>query len=137
MWRLKSWLGGVIRKNFSFCQKRCWDNLAFLPCAEKSMIPLESQKDGKTSKWKTMINHNCFLPNGGLKRTGASYFALFRPVDDLQSKLIIVCGVVLAIVAGVPLPIIGVIFARIIDAFPPREDEVHQRISQLLGVGKC
>lgn len=28
------------------------------------------------------------------------------------------------------------IFARIIDAFPPTEDEVHQRISQLLGVGE-
>ena len=30
---------------------------------------------------------------------------------------------------------IGVIFARIIDAFPPTEGEVHQKISQLLGVG--
>jgi hypothetical protein len=31
---------------------------------------------------------------------------------------------------------IGVIFARIIDAFPPTEEEVHQKISQLLGVGE-
>jgi ATP-binding cassette, subfamily B (MDR/TAP), member 1 len=74
--------------------------------------------------------------NGTLKNTSTSYFAFFRPLHDVQSRLILFCGVVLAIAAGAPLPIIGVIFARIIDAFPPTEDEVHQRISQLLGVGK-
>ena len=74
--------------------------------------------------------------NGASKHIGASYLALFRPLQDVQSRLILFCGVVLAIAAGAPLPIIGVIFARIIDAFPPTEDEIHQRISQLLAVGK-
>ncbi|PVH82159.1 ABC transporter-like protein [Cadophora sp. DSE1049] len=64
----------------------------------------------------------------------SSYFSLFRPLQDLQSRFILVCGVVLAIAAGAPLPIIGVIFAKIIDAFPPSEEEVQHRISQLLGV---
>jgi hypothetical protein len=97
---------------------------------------LESQKDGKSRRWKKMFKPKVLLPAGTLKNTGASYFALFRPLDDIQSRFILFCGVVLAIAAGAPLPIIGVIFARIIDAFPPTEDEIHQRISQLLGVGK-
>jgi ATP-binding cassette subfamily B (MDR/TAP) protein 1 len=65
----------------------------------------------------------------------SSYFALYRPLQDVQSRAILVCGILLAIAAGAPLPIIGVIFARIIDAFPPTEDEVKVRISQLLAVG--
>jgi hypothetical protein len=84
-----------------------------------------------------MLNPLRLLPNNGaLKRIDASYFALFRPLRDVQSRFILFCGVVLAIAAGAPLPIIGVIFARIIDIFPPTDDEVHQRISMLLGVGK-
>jgi len=99
------------------------------------MTLLENRKDGKSSKWKkTMFKH--FSKIGTFNSRGSSYFALFRPLDDVQSRLILVCGVVLAIAAGAPLPIIGMIFARIIDAFPPTEDEVHLRISQLLGVGK-
>jgi len=74
--------------------------------------------------------------NGVSQNVGTSYLALFRPLQDVQSRLILFFGIVLAIAAGAPLPIIGVIFARIIDAFPPTEDEIHQRISQLLGVGK-
>lgn len=72
----------------------------------------------------------------GSKSVLSSYFALYRPLQDLQSRSILVCGIILAIAAGAPLPIIGVIFARIIDAFPPSEDEVQDRISQLLAVGK-
>jgi ATP-binding cassette, subfamily B (MDR/TAP), member 1 len=98
------------------------------------MTPLGCHKNGKSSKRETMLDHR--PRTGTSKNTGASYFALFRPLHDVQSRLVLSCGVVLAVAAGAPLPIIGVIFARIIDAFPPTEDEVHQRISQLLGVGK-
>lgn len=70
-----------------------------------------------------------------LKKRGISYFALFRPLQDVQSRCILFAGVVLAIAAGAPLPIIGVIFARIIDAFPPTEDEIVERVYQLLAVG--
>ena len=69
------------------------------------------------------------------RRRGVSYFALFRPLQDVQSRCILFAGVVLAIAAGAPLPIIGVIFARIIDAFPPTEDEIVERVYQLLAVG--
>jgi ATP-binding cassette subfamily B (MDR/TAP) protein 1 len=76
------------------------------------------------------------LKDGILKRTGSSYIALFRPLQDAQSRAILFCAVVLAIAAGAPLPIIGVIFARIIDSFPPSEEEIRTRISQLLAVGE-
>jgi ATP-binding cassette subfamily B (MDR/TAP) protein 1 len=101
------------------------------------MTPFESQKDGRSSKRQTMLNPLQLLnSNGTLKNTGAPYFALFRPLRDAQSRFILCCGVVLATAAGAPLPIIGIIFARIINVFPPTEDEVRQRISQLLGVGE-
>lgn len=76
------------------------------------------------------------LKSGALKSTGPSYFALFRPLRDVQSRLILATAVVLSLMAGAPLPIIGVIFARIIDAFPPAEAEVLTRVYQLLAVGK-
>ncbi|KAF8861738.1 ABC transporter-like protein [Acephala macrosclerotiorum] len=82
-----------------------------------------------------MLNHLRLLANKiGSKSVLSSYFALYRPLQDIQSRLILFCGIVLAIAAGAPLPIIGVIFARIIDVFPPSEDEVRDRISQLLAV---
>jgi hypothetical protein len=98
------------------------------------MTLLESHSNGRSSKWKTMLNY--VRKKGTSKNRGGSYLALFRPLQDVQSRLILFCGILLAVAAGAPLPIIGVIFARIIDAFPPTEDEIHQRISQLLGVGK-
>ncbi|KAJ5042322.1 uncharacterized protein L3040_004874 [Drepanopeziza brunnea f. sp. 'multigermtubi'] len=64
-----------------------------------------------------------------------SYLALFRPMQqDLESKFLLFAAIVLAIAAGAPLPINGVILARIIDAFPPSEEEVKHRVTQLLGV---
>ncbi|KAI9052998.1 hypothetical protein LZ554_003268 [Drepanopeziza brunnea f. sp. 'monogermtubi'] len=64
-----------------------------------------------------------------------SYLALFRPLQqDLESKFLLCGAIVLAIAAGVPLPINGIILARIIDTFPPSEEEVKRRITELLGV---
>lgn len=91
------------------------------------------------------------LPKGGLGTSagGSSYLALYRPLDDLQSRLILLCGILCAIAAGaresstttvfrvltsLALPIIGVIFARIIDVFPPTEAEVESRVYQLIAV---
>jgi len=74
--------------------------------------------------------------NSTVKTKGASYFALFRPLQDFQSRLILATGVVLALAAGAPLPIIGVIFSKIINHFPPSEEDVRTRIYQLLAVGK-
>ncbi|OMP81948.1 Leptomycin B resistance protein pmd1 [Diplodia seriata] len=70
----------------------------------------------------------------GLNPFKTSYFSLYRPLKSFQDRCILVAGVILGIAAGVPLPLIGVIFGHIIDAFPPSEHELAVRISQLLGV---
>lgn len=82
------------------------------------------------------ILHPLLPKSGAVKTKGASYFALFRPLQDVQSRLILATGVVLALAAGAPLPIIGVIFARIINNFPPSDEDVRTRIYELLAVGK-
>ena len=73
------------------------------------MATLERDKDDrKSSKWKIMLNpFRFYQAYGTSKIPGASYFALFRPLHDVQSRLILFGGVVLAIAAGAPLPIIG------------------------------
>jgi hypothetical protein len=73
------------------------------------MATPESHKDdGKSSKWKIMLNpFRCYQAYGTSKTPGPSYFALFRPLHDVQSRLILFGGVVLAVAAGAPLPIIG------------------------------
>ncbi|KAF2084780.1 leptomycin B resistance protein pmd1 [Saccharata proteae CBS 121410] len=63
-----------------------------------------------------------------------SYFSLFRPLRSFQDRCILVCGFVCAIAAGVPLPIIGVIFGHIINTFPPSEHELSKVIGELLGI---
>ena len=101
------------------------------------MAPSASSEGDRLSPWQKMISPLRLLrKNHASKQEGASYFALFKPLQDIQSRIILFCGVVLALAAGAPLPIIGVIFARIIDNFPPSEDEVVGRISQLLAVGE-
>lgn len=100
------------------------------------MTLLASEEDGRLSRWRMMLKPRRLIPkDGSIKKSGSSYFALFRPLQDLQSRLILVCGIVLAIAAGAPLPIIGVIFSKLIDSFPPSEEEVLQRVYELLGVG--
>lgn len=97
------------------------------------MTSLTVEKEGYAGRLLAIFRSiPLFKINGAF---GSSYFALFSPLQDLQSRLILACGIVLAIAAGAPLPIIGVIFARIINSFPPSEDEVVTRISELVGVG--
>ena len=70
----------------------------------------------------------------GLHPFKSSYFALYCTLRKGTDRLCVACGVVFAIAAGVPLPIIGVIFGKLISAFPPSQDEMLLRIQQLLGV---
>jgi len=68
----------------------------------------------------------------GLNKT--SYFALYRQLDDVGSKLILVLGIVTAILAGLPLPLIGVVLGRIINNFPPNPDELKHLLFRLMSV---
>lgn len=64
-----------------------------------------------------------------------SYFDLFHPIKTTKDKVVLVVAVVCAIAAGVPLPIIGVIFGHIINTFPPSKSQLATSIGELLGVG--
>jgi ATP-binding cassette, subfamily B (MDR/TAP), member 1 len=72
----------------------------------------------------------------GLNPFKASYFSLYRPLKDIPSQAAVIVGVLCAITAGVPLPIIGIIFGKLIDGFPPTEDDLATKLTQLLVVGK-
>lgn len=63
-----------------------------------------------------------------------SYFSLYRPIKDWRSRCILLIAVVCSIAAGIPLPIIGVIFSKIINSFPPAEPALTKSIGELLGV---
>lgn len=77
-------------------------------------------------KWiHQLLGHNPFK---------SSYLDLFKLVNDLESKAILWAGVLLAIAAGTPLPIIGYIFGQIITSFPPPEDVLRERLYELVGV---
>jgi ATP-binding cassette subfamily B (MDR/TAP) protein 1 len=73
----------------------------------------------------------------GLNPFKTSYFALYRPLDDLWSRTILVLGIVLAMAAGIPLPLIGVILGRIINNFPPPADELRTLLLRLMSVAVC
>jgi ABC-type multidrug transport system fused ATPase/permease subunit len=70
----------------------------------------------------------------GLNPFRTSYFALYRPLKDFRSRAILLAAVLLAMAAGVPLPLIGVIFGKIINNFPPPEEELNLRLFQLMGI---
>jgi ATP-binding cassette subfamily B (MDR/TAP) protein 1 len=70
----------------------------------------------------------------GLNPFKTSYFELYKPLNDLESRAILFFGVVLAVAAGLPLPLISVILGKIINDFPPNEDELRFRLAELLGV---
>ncbi|KAJ8117352.1 hypothetical protein OPT61_g1438 [Boeremia exigua] len=85
----------------------------------------------------TAIRHKFIRQILGLNPFKTSYFALFRPLDDFESRFILFLGVVLAILAGLPIPFIGIILGRIINDFPPPEDELRTLLGYLMIVAAC
>ncbi|KNG49612.1 multidrug resistance-like protein [Stemphylium lycopersici] len=70
----------------------------------------------------------------GLNPFRTNYFTLYRQLDDAGSKTILVLGIIFAILAGLPLPLIGVILGRIINNFPPNADELNYLLRRLMTV---
>ena len=70
----------------------------------------------------------------GLNPFKTSYFTLYRQLDDAGSKIILVLGIVTAVLAGLPLPLIGVVLGRIINNFPPHPDELKHLLFRLMSV---
>lgn len=82
----------------------------------------------------TAIRHKFIRQILGLNPFKISYFALYRPLDDFESRFILALGVLLAILAGLPIPFIGIILGRIINNFPPPEDELRTLLLYLMVV---
>lgn len=82
----------------------------------------------------TLLHRNLIRQILGLNPFKTSYFALYRPLKDFQSKAILVAGIILAMAAGVPLPLIGIVFGKIINSFPPPEEELKIRLTQLMAI---
>ena len=70
----------------------------------------------------------------GLNPFKSSFLSLYRNLENSKEIATAVVGALLAVSAGVPLPIMFVIFGKIINAFPPEEHDLQDRIGQLLGV---
>ncbi|KAJ4993058.1 Leptomycin B resistance protein pmd1-like protein 4 [Stagonosporopsis vannaccii] len=85
----------------------------------------------------TAVRHKFIRQILGLNPFKTSYFALYRPLDDFGSRVILVVGILLAILAGLPIPFIGVILGRIINNFPPPEDELRILLAYLMIVAAC
>lgn len=68
----------------------------------------------------------------GVKMFKSSYIALYKSLEYSSDRALVGLAVVLAVAAGVPLPIIGVIFGRLISNFPPSPEDLRLRITELL-----
>lgn len=80
------------------------------------------------------VSRKAFLQLLGRNPFKTSYLTLFRPLQGFKERVTLFCGIIFAIAAGVPLPIIGLIFEKIINSFPPSEHDLHDRIVQLMSV---
>lgn len=68
---------------------------------------------------------------------GSSYWALYRLLDDAESRCVLFTGIVCATAAGVPLPLIAVVFRSVIEEFPPTENQVQVAIHYILGISSA
>ncbi len=71
---------------------------------------------------------------GRKHRIRSSYLSLYRPLKTKRERGILALGIILALAAGVPLPIVGVIFGKLINSFPPNNDQIRTLVGELLGV---
>jgi ABC-type multidrug transport system fused ATPase/permease subunit len=92
---------------------------------------------GRPRAWHTPMfaaSSRLWKQSLGLNPFKGSYFGLYTVLNGHYDRIIAACGGLFAVAAGVPLPIIGVIFGKIISTFPPDEQELQTRIIQLLSV---
>jgi hypothetical protein len=62
------------------------------------------------------------------------YFSLYRRLQGPGQLTLLAAAVLLSAAARVPLLIIGFLFGKIINSFPPPEDELRHRLAELIGV---
>ncbi|KAF2281533.1 P-loop containing nucleoside triphosphate hydrolase protein [Westerdykella ornata] len=91
----------------------------------------------KSRFWHAVLNtaHRTFIRQIlGLNPFKTSYFSLYRPLTDFSSRLLLLLAVSLSVAAGLPLPLIGVVFGNIINQFPPSSAELSTHLNRLMGI---
>ena len=104
------------------------------PLPEPQVAPLDS---ARVSTWRTPVtafSKKVFGQLLGINPFKNSYLDLYDPLETKTHKAIAIGSAIFAIIAGVPLPIIGYIFGKIINEFPPEQNALDQRLIQLIGV---
>lgn len=78
----------------------------------------------ESSRPRTVFKWNSFF---------LSYYYLYASLDNGRKKGIALVGFGLAIAAGLPLPIIAIIYSKLISGFPLGEQDVQTKVVQLIG----
>lgn len=103
------------------------------PDAQTQRHSIARDGDGHSSGGRSNRTNGSHSRKSRFKFGCPSYLQLYsRSCSTPLSRLFVVVAVLLAIAAGAPIPIIAVIFGKLIDSFPSTEDEVRSRLSQFL-----
>lgn len=72
-----------------------------------------------------------------LKGFRPAYFKLYGLLDDIESQIILIVGIVTAIAAGVPSPLIAVVFRGVVDTFPPPDSQLDPALNEIIGIASA
>lgn len=100
-------------------------------------IELQTLNHAQPQPWHAAVittSKHCLVQLASRNPLKSSYIALFRPLTSFNDRATLAAGFLLAVTAGVPLPIIGIIFEKIVNSFPPSEHDLHTRLVELMGV---
>ncbi|TLD37493.1 leptomycin B resistance protein pmd1 [Venturia nashicola] len=101
------------------------EGLGFL--GRESVVPSVNTSTTRPSSPFCWVLALCSVKN-------SPYFSLYGSIPGAGRKAILVAAILLSAAAGVPLPIIGYLFGKIINSFPPPEEELRARLIDLIGV---
>lgn len=104
------------------------------PLPEPEVAPFDAARTPTWGKPFQSFPKKIYQQLLGLNPFESTYLSLYNPLESKSHKAIAIGSAIFAVIAGVPLPIIGYIFGQIINEFPPAEDVLYDRLVQLLGV---
>jgi ATP-binding cassette, subfamily B (MDR/TAP), member 1 len=107
------------------------------PAAGQQSIEVASLADGRREELSQSVPKKAWEQFLGLRPFKTSYFSLYRPLKTKKDKAILAAAIILSMAAGVPLPLIGVIFGKVINGFPPDNHELNEKLTHLMIVAAC
>ncbi|KAF2717078.1 multidrug resistance-like protein [Polychaeton citri CBS 116435] len=104
------------------------------PALPVDSAPVEVEASSKTHLgFKKPTGHNRNR-SSWFKSVSPSFVSLYGDLESWQDRTIAASGVILAVLAGIPLPIIFYLFGEIIGDFPPEEHALRLALVRLLAV---